>query len=164
MYNLKCPIQFHPPGDLHYMAVQLFVSFPMGSFHKGASTILCFFLECFPDISSKTSCYCALSNPFLTPFIKVLQQYQQEHLFPFLTCTFSTLANNICQTQRCPFTFYLLSSVQTFLLTYHLSSIRFVVLIWYLGGLSPYIVHFAFLSTFRPHKQGVKTFFWAKQK
>ena len=109
------PVNFLPTGDLHYMAVQLFVSFPMGSFHKGASTILCFFLECFPDISSKTSCYCALSNPFLTPFIKVLQQYQQEHLFPFLTCTFFTLANNICQTQRCPFTFYLLSSVQTFL-------------------------------------------------
>ena len=111
---MKFPSQFPPHRWSPLYGCSVFCQLPHGLFSQRCFNNIVFFSRVFPWYLAKTSCYCALSNPFLTPFIKVLQQYQQENSFPFITCTFFTLANNICQTQRCPFTFYLLS-VQTFL-------------------------------------------------
>ena len=113
-YVMKCPIQFPSHRWSPLYGCSAFCQLPHGLFSQRCFNNIVFFLECFPDISTKTSRYCALSNPFFSFFHQAASTISTGKFISFLTCTFFTIANDICQTQQCPFTFYFLS-VQTLL-------------------------------------------------
>ena len=74
----------------------------------------CVFFSSVSLISRQNKLLLCTIQSFLDSFHQGASTISTGKFISFLTCTFFTIANDICQTQQCPFTFYFLS-VQTLL-------------------------------------------------
>ena len=74
----------------------------------------CVFSRVFPWYLEQNKLLLCTILSFFYSFHQGASTISTGKFISFLTCTFFTIANDICQTQQCPFTFYFLS-VQTLL-------------------------------------------------
>ena len=111
---MKFPSQFPPHRWSPLYGCSAFCQLPHGLFSQRCFKNIVFFSRVFPWYLEQNKLLLCTILSFFYSFHQGASTISTGKFISFLTCTFFTIANDICQTQQCPFTFYFLS-VQTLL-------------------------------------------------